>query len=103
MRKDGVGHACARATPLEQWRDQSPSTEWDWGFGKMALLGKLFASLPKRAYALCLEARNVGNGLFVRLAPGGDIAKIRNAGDKATVALAVDHRPVPDAIHVSSS
>src|SRR5262245_40293429 len=68
----------------------------------MALLGNLLATLHKYAYVLCRKARNMGNGILLRLAPGGDIAKIRNAGDKTTVALAVDHCPVPDAIHVSS-
>src|SRR5262245_42362793 len=66
----------------------------------MALMGNLLATVHKRVYMLRREARNMGNGVLIRFTASGDVAKVRNAGHKAAVALATDHCPVPDPIHV---
>jgi hypothetical protein len=66
---------CARYLDWNYGATNLPRPNVTGQFRKVALLGNLFATLHKHAYVLCRKARNMGNSVFVRLAPGGDIAK----------------------------
>src|SRR5262245_29388478 len=45
------------------------------------------------------DLRDVRDRLLVRRTPGRDIVEIGNAGDEASVAFAIDERPVPHFVH----
>src|SRR4029077_6543325 len=47
-------------------------------------------------------ARQVGNMrhcILVGVAICGEVPKVRDARDEAAIALAIDHRPVPNSVH----
>jgi hypothetical protein len=58
------------------------------------------AAFHSRSHALARQLGDMNDCVLVGVAICGQVIKIGNAGDKATVALTIDHRPVPDPVHV---
>jgi hypothetical protein len=69
-------------------------------FPERTALRNRLAIVDRRPHALAGQHCDVSHGILVGVSIGGKVPKIWNARDKAAIALAIDHCPVPNSVHV---
>jgi len=57
------------------------------------------AAFHSRSDALGRQFGDMSHRVLVGVTVCGQVIKVRNASDEVTVALAIDHRPIPDSVH----
>ena len=75
------------------------SADLAWHFGALSPRRNGLAVFQNRSHPFARQFGDVSNRVLVGVAVCGQVIKVGYACDKATVALAIDHRPVPDSVH----
>src|ERR1044072_9874407 len=73
--------------------------EWARQLGQMAPAWHTLSAFDGRSDAFGGQYREMGERVLLGARAHGHIIKIGNARDDAAVALAIDHRPIPNPVH----
>jgi hypothetical protein len=70
-----------------------------WHFRGLPSRWNLLTVVQGSPHTLARQLGDMSHRVFVGVTVCGQVIKIGNAGDKTTVALAIDHCPIPNSVH----